>query len=172
MPQSENPIALNEYLNTSYSPDCEYVNGRILERNWGERDHSRLHALLTAYLVDREKQWGIVAFVSLRVQVAPARIRVPDICAVLLPEPKNQILHEPPFLCIEILSQEDRAMDMEEKIADYRNFGVQYVWIIDPKTRKAYVYTPSSIHRANDGLLTTQNPDISISLPELYRSRE
>ncbi len=123
MPQSETLISLNEYLNTSYSPDCEYVDGRILERNWRERDHDR-------------------------------------------------ILHEPPFLCIEILSQEDRAIDMEEKIDDYRNFGVQHVWIVDPKTRKAYVYTASSIHRADDGFLTTQNPDITVSLPELYRSQE
>ena len=26
-------VSVREYLNTSYSPECEYVDGRVLERN-------------------------------------------------------------------------------------------------------------------------------------------
>jgi len=38
-------VSLSEYLNTSYRPDCDYLDGELLERNGGERDHSRLQGL-------------------------------------------------------------------------------------------------------------------------------
>jgi hypothetical protein len=44
-------VTLSEYLATSYRPDCEYLDGELLERNVGEWDHSRLQMLLSRYLV-------------------------------------------------------------------------------------------------------------------------
>ena len=38
--------SVNEYLSTSYHPDCEYIDGVILERNVGERDHSSFASAL------------------------------------------------------------------------------------------------------------------------------
>ncbi len=35
-------VLLSEYLETSYRPDCEYIDGELLERNVGEWDYSRL----------------------------------------------------------------------------------------------------------------------------------
>jgi hypothetical protein len=35
-------IQVSEYLDTGYRPDCEYVDGELLERNVGEWDHGRL----------------------------------------------------------------------------------------------------------------------------------
>jgi hypothetical protein len=32
MPTSE-PISVGEYLHTSYSPDCDYLDGLVMERN-------------------------------------------------------------------------------------------------------------------------------------------
>ena len=32
-------ISIREYLNTSYRPDCDYVDGVVEERNLGELDH-------------------------------------------------------------------------------------------------------------------------------------
>jgi hypothetical protein len=46
-------VSLSEYLATIYRPDCEYVDGELLERNVGEWDHSRLQALLSGYLLRR-----------------------------------------------------------------------------------------------------------------------
>ena len=31
------PISLEEYLNTSYRPDCDWVDGEVRERNGGGR---------------------------------------------------------------------------------------------------------------------------------------
>jgi hypothetical protein len=33
-------VSLEEYLNTAYSPDREYVDGVVVERHVGERPHS------------------------------------------------------------------------------------------------------------------------------------
>ena len=53
-------ISVDEYLSTTYRPDCDYVDGMVLERNLGEWNHSRLQMLLSRYLSNRETQWGIL----------------------------------------------------------------------------------------------------------------
>ncbi len=70
-------VPLSEYLNTSYRPDCEYLDGELLERN------SYRHAL------------------------------------------------------------------------------------INPRTRRALVYTPEGVQEVKDGILCTKNPEIRVPLSEL-----
>jgi hypothetical protein len=48
-----------EYLSTDYRPDVNYVDGEIAERNVGEKGHSRLQMLLSAYLFNREAEYSI-----------------------------------------------------------------------------------------------------------------
>lgn len=160
-------VSLNEYLNTSYRPDCDYLDGELLERNVGEWDHSRLQMLLSQYLFSREKQWGIIVVPEQRVQVKARRFRVPDITVIAGGVPVGPIVTQPPFLCIEILSPSDRLTEMQERIDDYLSFGVSYVWLINPRTRQAYVYTSGAIREVRDGVLTTDNPNIRVVLDEL-----
>ena len=159
-------VPLSEYLETSYRPDCEYLDGELLERNVGEFDHARMQMLLSRYLSNREKQWGILVVVEQRVQVKAKRFRVPDI-TVLTSPPSGPIIQEPPFLCVEILSPSDRIAEMQDRIDDYLNFGVRYVWLIHPKTRRAFVYTADGVHEAKDGVLSTEAPEIRVPLAEL-----
>ena len=159
-------VSLDEYLNTSYRPDCDYLDGELLERNVGELDHSRLLGLLSAYLCNREKQWGIFVVPAQRVQVKARRIRVPDI-TVIAGAPDGQIITRPPFLLIEILSPSDRIAEMQDRIDDYLSFGVRYVWVINPRTRHTYVYSAAGIQEVRDGVLSTENPDIRVALNEL-----
>ncbi len=160
-------VPVSEYLETSYRPDCDYVDGELLERNVGEWDHSRLQMLLSRYLSNREAQWGIIVVPEQRVQVKPTRFRVPDISVLVGPTPAGPILVEPPFLCIEILSPRDRMQEMQERIDDYLRFGVRYVWLIHPRTRRAFVYTPETVMEVKDGILSTDAPPISVPLLEL-----
>jgi Uma2 family endonuclease len=160
-------VPLSEYLETSYRPDCDYLDGVLLERNVGEQDHSRLQGLLTHYLISREKQWGIIVFPEQRVQVKATRFRVPDITVLAGSPPPGPIVQEPPFLCIEILSPSDRMAEMQERIDDYLSFGVRYVWLIHPTTRRAFVYTPDQVQEVKDGVLRTEHPDICVPLAEL-----
>ena len=159
-------VPLSEYLSTSYRPDCDYLDGELLERNVGELDHSRLQGLLFRYLSNREKQWGIFVLVEQRVQVKASRFRVPDVL-VMSGRPNEQIIRTPPFLCIEILSPSDRVTEMQDRIDDYLNFGVRYVWLIHPSTKRAFIYSPGHVEEVSDGVLRTYRPDISIPFSEL-----
>jgi Uma2 family endonuclease len=127
-------IPLADYLATTYRPDCEYVDGEVRERNVGKWEHARVQALLAAWFINHENSWGIVSSTEQRVRVAANRVRVPDL-VVLTAGPQPDVITEPPLLVIEILSPDDTYSDTQERARDYRDMGVQTVWIIDPKTR-------------------------------------
>jgi len=161
-------VSVEEYLSTSYDPDVEYVDGELVERNVGETDHSRLQLMIGAYLARHEQKWGISTYPECRTQILPKRFRVPDLCVLLGCETEDQIIRTPPFLCIEILSNDDRAEDIQEKIEEYLAFGVKFVWIINHRKRLAYVHTPAGITRAEGGILRTTSPDIVVPLATIW----
>jgi Uma2 family endonuclease len=158
-------VTIQQYLSTAYSPDCDYVDGEVQERNLGEFDHARLQCAVIAYFYTRRKEWGICVVPEQRVQVSPTRFRIPDVC-VVLGQPKDQIFREPPFICIEILSPEDRISRVNERVSDYFKFGVPYVWILDPQTRKAWRCTPGAMIEVPE--LRTENPAMVVPLQELF----
>src|SRR6266700_7139250 len=81
-------ISVEEYLGTSYRPDCDYVDGEVLERNMGEKSHAKLQKAILLYLSAREKELRIWVIQEQRVQVSSKRFRIPDVC-VTLGEPRN-----------------------------------------------------------------------------------
>jgi Uma2 family endonuclease len=161
-------ISVEEYLATSYEPDCDYVEGRIEERNLGEFDHSSLQTAVAVYFGSRQKQLGITVVVEQRVQVSPRRFRIPDVC-VVLGKNTEQIFRKPPFLCIEILSPEDRMKRVQERIDDYLAMGVAYVWVFDPSTRHVYVATSETgLQEFKGDVLRTENPTLELPLAEIF----
>jgi Uma2 family endonuclease len=81
---------------------------------------------------------------------------------------QGEIFTSPPHLCIEILSKDDTMLYMQEKIDDDLRFGVPYIWIINPRSRKGYVATEAGIVEARSGILQTSDPDIQVPLAELF----
>jgi len=127
-------IPIQEYLGSTYRPDCEYVDGEVRERKVGKWEHARVQWLLAFWFGSHEKQWGIVGSTEQRIRVAENRVRVPDL-VVLTAGAQPDVLTDPPLLVIEILSPDDTYSDTQERAQDYRAMGVGTVWIIDPKTR-------------------------------------
>jgi len=158
-------VSVHDYLSTSYRPDCDYVDGVVLERNLGEKDHSRLQTEIAFYYRSHRKEWGLWGFVELRVQVSATRFRVPDVCLVL-GNPPGQILSTPPFICIEVLSPDDRLSEMRQRVEDYLAFGVPYVWILDPATRHAWRCTPGGMQEVTE--LRTENPETLVPVCDLF----
>lgn len=161
-------VSVAEYLRTAYSPDCDYVDGEVQERNLGERDHSILQGELLYYFRSRKKEWKVFVYPEQRVQVSPTRFRIPDVCIYVGEEPKDQIFRTPPFICIEVLSPEDRKGRFQQRIDDYLAFGVRYVWVIDPATRRAWVHTKNNSQEAKDRVLRTENPALTVPLSEIF----
>ena len=161
-------ISVEEYLRTNYRPDCDYVDGEVVERIVGEYDPSRLQKALLIYRAQREKQWGVEVIPEQRVQVTSHRFRVPDLC-VVLGHRGEQVPTKPPFLCIEILSPEDRLSRVEERVDDYVAMGVPYVWVLDPHTKRAWTITRAEGWREEmSGVLKTAAPQIAVPLAEIF----
>ncbi len=162
-------VSVEEYLRTSFSDgDREYVDGRIIERNLGERDHSRVQRKLIVFFAAREETSGTFCFPEQRVQVKPTRFRVPDVCVYVGAEPAEQVFRTPPFLAVEILSKDDRDADVAEKIKDYLDFGVRFVWIIDPAKQAGRVQTAAGSRDEPANILWTEDPDIRLTLDSLF----
>jgi len=161
-------IPVAEYLTTTYDPDREYVDGRIVERNLGEKTHSTIQRNLILFFGTRSKDLGLKVYPEQRVQVSPTRFRIPDVTVVETSQYQEEIFTSPPHLCIEILSKGDTMEDMQEKIDDYLRFGVPYIWIINPRLKKGYVVTSSGMVEAASGILETQDPDVSVPLAALF----
>ena len=139
-------ISVEQYLATSYRPDCDYVDGRIEERNLGELDHSSLQTAITAFFYQRQKTMGYHGRCrAARSGVAHALSGFPTFVWCWARPPK-QIFRTPPFLCVEILSPEDRMKRVKERIDDYLAMGVSYVWVLDP-------VRPASVRRDSSGRL-------------------
>lgn len=82
------------------------------------------------------------------VKLEPRQVRFPDLCFVSwekFPEgkfpQKDRILQVAPDLAIEVLSESNTRAEMDRKLRDYFFAGVQMVWLINPKTQTAEVYT-------------------------------
>jgi Uma2 family endonuclease len=84
-------VSLEEYLATSYAPDCDYVDGVLEKRNAGELNHSDLQTALAAYLRNRARKWNVKVFTELRIRVSPTRVRIPDICVISREHPVEKV---------------------------------------------------------------------------------
>jgi Uma2 family endonuclease len=161
-------VSVSEYLSTTYRPDCDYVDGEIVERNVGEYDHGRLTGMTFAFLMSREKLWGIRVAVELRVQVRENRFRIPDVCVLAADSPREQIITQPPILCIEVLSPKDRISRLQDRVDDYFAMGVPHVWILDPESRRGFHYTSDGMREAKDGILRVPGSPIEVPIADLF----
>src|SRR5438132_1219812 len=108
-------IPITEYLTSTYHPDVDYVDDHIEERNVGEKEHGKLQFRVAILL---ERQRTLIPFLATRLMISPTRYRVPDVCAYER-EPDESIFTQPPALCIEVLSPEDRLSRIIEVAQDY-----------------------------------------------------
>ena len=168
--ETKTSISVEEYLHTEYSPDCDYVDGEVLERNGGEFEHANLQTEVAVYLRSAYRKAGLVTVVEQRVQVSATRFRIPDVCVVRTERPMPRIFRNPPMVVIEILSPEDRHLSLQERIDDYLAFGVPNIWVIDPEKRQAFVCTRDGWKKSMDLILRSTDGAIVLPLPEIFEA--
>ena len=161
-------VPVDTYLHTSYRPDCDYIDGEVLERNVGEIPHSRLQGFFRDLFVAHKAEWGLEALPEVRVQVSPTRFRVPDVTVIRRNSGDTLIVHSTPVLCIEIFSSEDRMSRMEERVADYQRMGVAAVWALDPWRRVAYVGGPGGKLIAEGDSLAVVGTPVAVTVEEVF----
>ncbi len=166
-PIPEELWTVREYLRTSWSPDREFVDGRIEERSLGEKDHSIIQRYLTVLFAIKRTEWGVEVFRELRTQTQSRRFRVPDVLVTRPDDKFERYVTSAPLIAIEILSPEDRFTAMQAQAEEYRSFGVENIWIIDPERRLAYRHTGASLEEVT-GELNVPNTPIRVVLGELF----
>jgi Uma2 family endonuclease len=160
-------VSLEEYLNTDYEPDCDYVDGVLEERNVGKKRHARTQARLILWLAAREQQYGYEVLPEQRVKVGASRVRIPDVCLVAADD-EDEVQQRPPWLCIEVLSPEDRWSRVDARLKDYLAFGVPMIWVIDPYAKEAWMVTAEGPRaKVEDGILRCGNPALELPLSDV-----
>ena len=164
------PLSVEDYLHTSYSPDCDYVDGELQERNLGEFDHAAIQTALAVWFATHAKDWNIRAVTELRIRVSPTRFRIADVCLLSREEPVEQVPTRAPLAIIEILSPEDRVSRYQQRLDDYRRMGVKNIWVVDPETRRGYdCSTGSWIERQ---AFSIENSPITVDLATIFADLE
>ena len=98
-------VPVDEYLNTSYSPDVEYVDGVLVERGMPTSLHSIFQAMLAAYFWKYCEQLGFIVYTEPRTQIVErARYRLPDVMLAPLPAARGKFVATAPWVVIEIQS--------------------------------------------------------------------
>jgi Uma2 family endonuclease len=162
-------MEVEEYLKTSFDgPDCEYLDGEVVERNMGEIPHGDLQWNLGRLLGDFRKRLRIRVISEIRIQVSARRYRVADLAVWRDDNIGTSIPTVPPFLVIEILSPEDRMVRMLPKIQEYLTHGVAWIWVIDPEEKSALCFSRESPGGEVCDVLRTENPDIEIPLSAAF----
>lgn len=130
-------LSVEHYLNTSYDPEVEYVDGTLLERNVGDWTHSLIQSNILFALRTKYPHLKIVP--SLRAQTTPTRFRLPDV-TVLREAPEGRYLTGVALIAIEILSEADRMSAIMEKLQEYDERGIPNIRVIDPRRRQLAVF--------------------------------
>ena len=158
-------VSLEEYLNTTYDPDVEYVDGVLVERNVGDY----LHALIQSNVLFalRRKYPHLKVVAELRSSVTGTRYRLPDVC-VLLSAPKTRYLLDAAYLVVEVLSEGDVMSSVIEKLKEYANKGVQNIWLIDPRLRFVWMYRPPTLVEIEGDAVSTADRAIELSRSDIF----
>jgi len=161
-------IPVSEYLKSDYSPDCDYIDGELLERNVGEWEHAALQGILTAIFANHRKAWGVITLPEQRVQVSGSNYRVADLCVVEMDAPRQPIVRTPPLLAIEILSRRDSLQAIRKRGNDYLKMGVRNFWVFDPVDRWALICTNAGLIEPENGELVVPGTPIKLVLTNIF----
>ncbi|MGH9607596.1 MAG: Uma2 family endonuclease [Terracidiphilus sp.] len=160
-------ITIEQYLKTSYEPDAEFVNGAVEERNVGEYDHSVVQREILLWLHRHDKQWKTRTIQEQRTRLPWGNVRIPDVSVWARDVAVRPVFNEPQLIAIEVLSPEDRHSRVQERIEDYRRFGVRHIWVVDPVKRLGWEC--SNGNWTQSMRLAVEESPIYLDLDELFR---
>ena len=162
-------LTLEEYLNTSYRPDCDFVDGVLEGRNLGTPKHALLQLEIGHWFIAHRKEWKVRVMGDVRTRTTPTRVRLPDV-AVYPAETviEQKAMASPPLIAIEILSPEDRLNRVIIRLREFLAMGTPHVWLLDPVERIAYICTTKGLELVETPRLTLPNSPIYLDLPEIF----
>jgi Uma2 family endonuclease len=150
--ESERLYTADELLEISARDDNRYelIQGRLRVMAPAGDEHGFLAAGLNArvYLFAEDNKRGYVfaAETGFLLSRNPDLVRAPDVAFVRSERVKGNLTGKyfpgAPDLAVEVVSPNDTASEVQDKIQNWLTHGTQLVWVVDPKTRTVTVYRP------------------------------
>ena len=131
----------------------ELVEGELVPMSPANIEHGRITyrvGFLIGQYVYREKLGDMYAAeTGFILQRDPDTVRAPDV-AFMAHERLHAIEKQTsgfgeiiPDLVVEVVSPHDTASEIQMKVKDYLEAGVQLIWVVDPQTEMVTEYKPS-----------------------------
>jgi Uma2 family endonuclease len=143
------PVTSTDLLAMADGKNFELVNGELVERNVSVLS-SRVEAIVVSRLQTYAEthSLGSVFTATNGIQCFPDdpnKVRKPHISFVKRERFTAQHLHEgflsiAPDLVVEVISPNDLASELNEKVEDYRAANIPLIWVIDPEVRTVVIY--------------------------------
>jgi len=163
-------VSIEEYLQRSYSPDAEYIDGQIVEREstMGENEHSAWQEAICAWFRAQAVSAGIRVRPELRVQVDAYGFLIPDVTLLDRNLPAESIATHPPVAVIEVLSPADQVGRVMQKGERYDKMGIRTILIVDPMGQ-AFRYRGGKLEALTEKTLTLEGCDARFDLDEIAK---
>jgi len=128
----------------------ELVDGQLVERKMSRVSNwvaGQVYQIVDSFVQKLELGWvwvadqGYVCFPN-----SPGKVRKPDVSFVRkerLPDALTSdagYVYIPPDLAVEVVSPNDEAREVENKVVEYLGVGVPLLWVIFPESRTAYMH--------------------------------
>jgi Uma2 family endonuclease len=163
-------ISADEYLNSCYRPDLEFVDGALVEHGMPTIAHSLLLTIVGTHFHVLRRPFGYAALMHPRTQIAErARYRVPDLMLRPLPLPKGKIVNVVPWVVIEILSPDDRLPEQIQRFRDYKQIGVRHMILLDPEELLAFRFEDGSLLQSHFTALDLPTGPVPFDTDALFR---
>jgi Uma2 family endonuclease len=172
-------MSIHEIVLPDTKPETEWILGRAVRKVSPFRTHGMLQGAIYAALAAWADGRGDVG-TEWRFRPAPAgeirRPLVPDVSYVSdarLAGLEGRELEAPGFspdVAVEILSPDDRARNLEHKIAVYLATGSSLVIVVDPRDRSVRLHDARGVRllRGDDAIEHPALPSFSLALPALF----
>jgi len=163
----------------------ELLDGRLVELSPAGHRHNELIVTIGAILFAwiRPRKLGVLAGGDTGVLLRrnPDRVRAPDLCFTLAERlPNHRAQHAftdiiPDFV-VEIVSPNDTAGEVQQKVEEWLQAGVRLVWTVFPETHTVGVSTSLAATRyVHEGDLLDAEPVLpgfAVAVAELFAELE
>jgi Uma2 family endonuclease len=134
----------------------------------------RLFLMLSDWAKNNDQ--GLVA-ADTWIALAPGVVRAPDVAYV----PRDRVsdldpkhaLKVVPALAVEVLSASSTAREMSRKIQQYRDAGIELIWVVDPEKCEVNIHSSLPLRTLRKGdTLRDDNilPGLSISISAIFEA--
>lgn len=148
MAATERTMTAEQLLRSPELGRCELVRGTLSTMPFAEFEHGviagEIGFAIQAHV--RRHRLGVATAVGAGylIESDPDTVRAPDaafVRAERIPAEKPKgFFPGAPDLAVEVLSPDDRASEVNDKVQQRLETGCRAVWVVDPKTRSVSVY--------------------------------